>query len=209
EQHLEIVIAVDVGRTSRRAAGTLTELGHQVNLAARLAEFAVDNDDRVGLVVFAGEARQTLPPQSGVAAVTRIRAILRELEPQTEESNPLAAVMHIRKLVRHRSLVVLPADLEDSDGTGQLVQSTRLLRPTHLPLLVSLIDPQVEELAQRPARSWLDPYVSLAAINSQRHISTNQARLRQLGATVVRARPLELDHAVLATYAGLRRRHRI
>lgn len=209
EQHLEIMIAIDIGQASARGSGVLTELGHQVNLAARLAEYAIDHDDRVGLVVFAAEPVFSIPPRGGVSAVARIRTALRDLQPRNEESNPLAAVMQIRRLVRHRSLVVMNVDLDDTDGTGQLVQAARLLRPQHLPMLVSIVDTDIDTLASQPARQWLDPYVSLAAQNSRAHVAANAERLRQLGAALVRARPAELDHAVLSTYAELRRRHRI
>ena len=53
EEHVELVLAVDCGRTSGIQSGALTRLGHYANVAARLAEKSLANGDHVGLVVFA------------------------------------------------------------------------------------------------------------------------------------------------------------
>jgi uncharacterized protein (DUF58 family) len=62
DQHLDILVAVDAGRFSRVHAGRLDRFGLYANLAARFAEVAVHNDDRVGLIVYAERVLAALPP---------------------------------------------------------------------------------------------------------------------------------------------------
>lgn len=209
DQHLEIVVAVDVGRASALRAGALDRLGHYANITARFAEHAVAQDDRVGLVVFADQPLAVLAPGRGIASVVRIRNLLTATRLAQAESNPLNAALRIRTLVRHRSLVIMLTDLDDATVAGQLASAARLLLPKHLPLIAGLSSPQAEQLSHAPARSWLDPYEALAAQEYCARLERNVRVLRSLGAPAVLARPEQLEHAVFEAYAGFRRRRRV
>lgn len=209
DQHLEVMVLIDVGRTARTEIDGLQQVGHYANLAARLAEYCVAGDDRVGLMAFADRPLVTLSPGRGNAAVTRIRAALAGLAPHAVESDVLSAALHMRKLVRHRCLVVILTDLYERSASSQLAQSARLLVPRHLPLIVGLLGDDVVGLAERRATEWLDPYLSLAAREYERQVAANVARLAQLGAHALIARPTELDRKVLDRYRLLRAQRRI
>jgi uncharacterized protein (DUF58 family) len=71
DQHLDILIALDAGRFSRVRAGRLDRLGLYANIAARFAQIATPNDDRVGLVVF---ARRNAAGAQSHACMARLRA---------------------------------------------------------------------------------------------------------------------------------------
>jgi uncharacterized protein (DUF58 family) len=209
DQHLEVMVLLDAGRTSRTEIDGMHEFGHYANLAARFAEYCVAGDDEVGFIAFADRPIVTLPPARGMHAVTRIRHALANLAPLAVESDVLAAALHVRKLVRHRCLVVILTDLYERSATSQLAQSVRLLVPKHLPMIAGLLSEEVLELAQRRAVDWLDPYRGLAAREYQRHVHGNVARLAQLGAHALVARPSDLDRKVFSQYRLLRTQHRI
>lgn len=209
EQHLEIMLVIDVGRTSGVAVDRLTRLGHYVNAACRFAEHAVRNEDRVGLVTFADDARVTLAPGQGVAAVTRLRASLADAAPLARESNPLPAAARVLAMCRQRTLVVLMLDLDDVGSGGQLGQAIRLLRPKHQPVVCGLLSPELFELRDREARDWIDPYASLAAAEQIGRLRAGAAALRQLGAPVVLAAPGQFEDAVFGTYDRMRARRRV
>lgn len=209
DQHLEVMLLIDIGRTSRTRIDALDQFGHYANLAARFAEYCVASDDRVGLVAFADRPLAVLPPGRGVAAVQRLRRALTGLAPAPVESDVLRAALELRRLLRHRSLVVILTDLYEQSATSALVQASRLLLPTHLPFVVGLISDDVVALADAPATDWLDPYRGLAARDYLQQIAGNAARLRQLGAQALTARPGELDRKVLAHYDRLRAQRRI
>jgi len=209
DQHLEIVIAIDAGRGSALRAGNLDRLGHYANLAARFAEHAVAADDRVGLVLFADRPLATIAPGRGVSTVVRIRRLLAASQLAPAESNPLNAALHIRTLARQRCLVVLLTDLDDATVAGQLASAARLLLPKHLPLIAGLASPAAEQLAHAPARSWLDPYESLAAQEYGARLRRNVQALHALGAPAVLARPEQLERAVFHAYGEFRHRRRV
>ncbi|MBN1240515.1 MAG: DUF58 domain-containing protein [Gammaproteobacteria bacterium] len=209
DQHLEIVIAVDAGRTGRTELDGISQFGHYANLASRFAEYCVSGDDQVGLVVFADRTLAALPPGRGPAAVARIRRALTNVEPQPVESDVLEAALEVRRLVRRRCLVVVLTDLYERGGASRLVQTARLLAPKHLPMMVGLVSTDAEDRANAPAADWLDPYVAIAARDYRRQLGANVARLTRLGAIALTAHAADLDRLVLARYRALRERHRV
>jgi uncharacterized protein (DUF58 family) len=209
DQHLDIVIAIDVGRASALRAGELDRLGHYINLAARFAEHAVAQDDRIGIVLFADQPIATLAPGRGIGTVLRIRQMLGAASSKLAESNPLNAALRIRSLVRHRSLVVMLTDVDDATVAGQLASAARLLLPKHLPLIAGLSSPEAEALRTAPAHSWLDPYESLAAQEYCARLERNARALRALGAPALVTRPEYMERAVFEAYAEFRNRRRI
>jgi uncharacterized protein (DUF58 family) len=209
DQHLEVMILLDAGRTSRTQIDDIDQFGHFINLAARFAEYCVASDDHVGLVAFTDRPIAAQPPGRGLAAVQRLRRTLAELEPAAVESDVLQAALHLRHMLRHRCLVVILTDLYERSASSQLVQASRLLLPKHLPLVVGIMGEDVFELAGRQAGQWLDPYRSLAAREYRHDVAASVARLTQLGAQALTARPRELDRKVLARYDLLRAQRRI
>lgn len=209
DQHLEIVLAIDAGRASALRAGELDRYGHYANIAARFAEHAIANDDQVGLVIFADRPLAAIVPGRGIATVARIRATLEATQPAAAESNPLSAVLRIRTLVRHRSLVVMLTDLDDATVTGQLASAARLLLPKHLPLVAGLASSAAQSLAHAKTGAWLGPYEALAAQEYCARLARNAAALRALGAPTLLALPHQMERAVFDAYTGFRTRRRV
>ena len=209
DQHLEIMIALDASRTSRVLVDGLSRLGHFANVAARLSELAIRNDDKVGLLVFASEPLSMALPGRGMASVTRIRNMLTDAETQRTEASPISAMLLLRQRLAHRCLVIVMSDLDEQGSTGQLSQSIRLLLPKHSALVVGMDNTTVSNLGAAPADTWLDPYVGLAATEYLANRRANIRQLRRRGCQVVTAPPERLTRETLASYQALRQRHRI
>lgn len=209
DQHLEILILIDAGRASGLRSGALDRFGHYANVAARLAQYAVTQDDLVGVIVYAERPLLECAPARGAAAVMRIRRLLGAARVENAESDPLQAAIRVRSLVRRRSLVILLTDLDDAVVAGQLAAATRLLLPKHLPFVAGLASAAAESLAQSPARRWLDPYRALAAQEYMASLERNVESLHALGAPALIAKPNQLEAAVFAAYADFRRRRRV
>ena len=209
EEHVELVLAVDAGRTSGIQSGSLTRLGHYANVAARLAEKSLANGDHVGLVVFAESPIHIVGGLRGTSGLQRVRTVLAGMRTQARESNPLAAALHIRRLVSQRCLVVMFTDMDEGEIAGQLRRAASFLTPKHMPIVASLMDEDVLAMRWQEARRWLDPYTMLAALEITRGARRTALHLERSGAHVVLARPRELDRRVLSAYETLRLRRRI
>ncbi|MYD96814.1 MAG: DUF58 domain-containing protein [Gammaproteobacteria bacterium] len=209
EQHLSVMLVVDAGRTGRSRIDGMNQLGHYINTAARFAEHAMANDDQVGLVVAAERPVTVLAPARGTRAVTRIRAALTQLEATPMETDLVAAALAVRRLVRHRCLIVLLTDLYGQAGTGGLMRSIRLLVPKHLPVVTGLVAEEVDHVASDEATEWLDPYVALAATDYRRGLTNSAAGLRHLGAIPLITRAATLESCVLEQYHLLKTHRRV
>jgi uncharacterized protein (DUF58 family) len=209
DQQLELVIAVDAGRRSQLAAGSLTRFGHYVNVAAQLAERCLHNGDRAATLVFADRVLGELPPGHGSRHVMRLRSLLGQTHSQPQESNPLVAALGVRRLLSHRGLVVLLTDTAETEATGQLAQATRLLASQHLPLLGTLIDPEQRAMTRASPTSWMAPYYRLAALELERQHRLTGRQLQRLGAHVARAEPGDLANRLLDSYEQLRLRQAV
>jgi len=208
-QHLEILLVIDAGRGSRVRAGALDRLGLYANVAARLAEHAVSIEDRVGLLVYAERTLTACMPDRGVRAVARLRRSLEILESERGESNPVAAAIQVRRILRHRGLVVWLTDLAEPARNDELMQALKALVPRHQPIVASPHAAEIARLAQAPARDWRDPSISLAAREHHQRAQLQVATLRRKGIVVLDEPDDRLDRAVLDAYLQLRQRRRI
>jgi uncharacterized protein (DUF58 family) len=209
DQHLDILIAIDAGRFSRVRAGRLDRFVLYANLAARLAEVVTYHDDRIGLVVYADRVLASCAPARGLAGVMRLRRTLEQVPVQSAESDPTAAAVAIRSLLRHRGLIVLLTDLDDASVAEQLRRAVRLLAPPHLVVVAGMRNEEIAALARLEAHAWADPWVALAAAEHEARAAAQRLRLQRLGAPVVMAPAGRLEQAVFAEYDALRRSRRV
>jgi uncharacterized protein (DUF58 family) len=209
DQHLDVVVALDVGRSSRIQCGQLDRLGHYVNATARLAQHVVAQDDRIGLVLFGDQPLAVLAPTRGHIGVMRVRNVLAQIQSQNTDSNVIHAASQVLKRVRQRSLVILLTDIEDASSEGQLAAALRLLQPRHLPFVVALSQLDPGAIADRAPQDWLDPWMSLAAGYTLTQRERGIRALRATGAQVVLTAPADFERTLFDQYAQFRQRRRI
>ena len=206
EQRMELAILLDCGRTSQLQAGKLSQLHHNVNVVARLAELAVSQGDHVACVTYADKPLSMMPLSSGVSGLRHIRAMLKSVASVPQESNLLAAALRTRRLLGHRALVVILTDMSAGDDASQFNQAVRLLGAKHLVVIASIEDTEIKRMQWLAPKHWLDPYRSFAAHEYERERELTKMRLKQHGASVVTAPPDELDGKLLDFYRQLRQR---
>ena len=209
EQHLELLLMLDCSRLSGLRAGALSRLARYVNVAARLAEYALRQGNAVGLMTFSDRIHEQLPVSSAASRLPALRTALGRARTQAVEASLLQAALAARRMLGQRALVVVFSDLDVEDPGGQWLEGIKLLSARHLPLLASVRDEALEQQRNNKARAWRDPYDILAALEIEQAALTNHARARRLGARIISARAKELDGVVLAGYNEVRKRQRV
>jgi uncharacterized protein (DUF58 family) len=148
-------------------------------------------------------------PDRGTRAVTRLRRSLETLTPERGESNALLAALQVRRMLRHRGLVVWLTDLAEPGRNEALMQAMKALVPRHQPIIAAPHADEIGKLAERGASEWQDPSISLAAREHRDRAQRQIAALGRQGVVVLDEPFNQLDRAVLDAYLQLRRRRRI
>ena len=206
EQRLELAILIDCGRAGRINCGLLDRLHHFVNVASRLTEFAVHNDDRVACIAYADSIINIAPMTSGIAAIKKTRALLDDLAARSTEADPLGVALEVKRLLKRRGLVVFLTEIDQLEASTQLIEAVHLLSVKHQVMVASIEDEAIIELTQKPAQHWLDPYQNFAALEYTRGREIIRNKLQRQGVSVVTAPAQQIDQSILQNYQQLRER---
>jgi uncharacterized protein (DUF58 family) len=140
ERDQTILIALDAGRLMTARIENETKLDSAVNAALALMSAAARAGDNAGLLVFGRRIKAYLPPKRGAEHLDAALEALHAIEPEMIEPSYSRAFEFVSANSRRRSLVVVLTDLVDEEGSRELLTSLKLLRPRHLPLIVTIAD---------------------------------------------------------------------
>ncbi|MGI9068971.1 MAG: DUF58 domain-containing protein [Pyrinomonadaceae bacterium] len=140
ERDQTILIAIDGGRLMTARIEQETKLDSAVHAALALMSAAARAGDNAGLLVFGRKIKSFLPPSRGRDHMDAALEALYAVEPEMVEPSYSRAFEFIAANSKRRSLVVLLTDLVDEEGSKELLTSLKLLRPRHLPLVVTIAD---------------------------------------------------------------------
>jgi uncharacterized protein (DUF58 family) len=163
ERDQTIVIALDAGRLMTGRIGDETKFDTAIHAALALMSAAARGGDNCGLVVFGRKVKKYLPPKKGVEHLDAVLETLHDLEPELIEPSYARAFQFIASNSKKRSFVVILTDLVDKDSSRELINSLKLLRPRHLPLVVTIGDRDLNRMVGEIPRELKDVFTQSAA----------------------------------------------
>ncbi len=107
-------------------------------LGALLAFSAITNNDKVGLVIFTDRIEEALPPRKGTHHVLRVIREILSLRPAGRGTDIPAALEHLGRVTKRRSVVFVVSDFLDP----RCQQALRLASRRHDVIAVVLEDPR-------------------------------------------------------------------
>ncbi|PSQ89101.1 MAG: DUF58 domain-containing protein [Bacteroidetes bacterium QS_8_64_10] len=142
EREQTVMLLVDVSGSGN--FGTQGKFKREVaaEVCAVIAFSAVQNNDKVGLLLFSDEVELFVPPKKGRRHVLRMVRDLFAYEPDSRGTDIQGALDHLMRLVRRRAVVVLISDFFDAGYEKTLRGAGR----RHDLVAVHLQDPREEEL---------------------------------------------------------------
>jgi uncharacterized protein (DUF58 family) len=125
ERELQVVIAVDLSGSLQFGSLSLTKADRVAEVAALLALAAVRNNDRVGLITFADDVVDYLPPEKGRShALMLIRQLLLSSGRETP-ANVDPALSYLGRVLHRRSLLFLISDFMFESSRNLLRAASR------------------------------------------------------------------------------------
>jgi len=142
ERELTVMLMVDASASGD--FGTVAQMKGEigVEICALLAFSAIQNNDRVGLIIFTDEVETFIPPKKGKKHVLRVIRELLYFRPARRGTNIGAALDYLNRVTTRKSVVFLVSDLMAS-GYGPAL---RVAGRRHDLIAVALRDAREAEL---------------------------------------------------------------
>ncbi|NCT17717.1 MAG: DUF58 domain-containing protein [Flavobacteriaceae bacterium CG_4_8_14_3_um_filter_34_10] len=121
ERELTLMLLVDV--SGSEYFGSTLQFKNEIvtEIAATLAFSALQNNDKIGLVLFTDEMELYIPPKKGKSHVLRIIRDLIEFEPKSKKTNIEKALQFLSNVMKKKAIVFVISDfITDEDYKNAL-----------------------------------------------------------------------------------------
>jgi uncharacterized protein (DUF58 family) len=142
ERELTVMLMVDV--SSSRDFGTHHQLKKNMitEIAAVLAFSAIQNNDKVGVILFSDRIEKFIPPKKGRSHILRIIRELIDFEPESRGTNLTEPLRYLTNAIKRRSIAFLISDFMGED----FEESIRIAKKKHDIVSVWVYDNRETEL---------------------------------------------------------------
>ncbi len=209
ERRQQLMLVIDAGRLLTADIAGEARIEYVVRAALWLAFAANYHDDNVGIMVFADTVRHYVAPQRGRRGLRQVLDVLAVTTPKLVEPDYPAAFRYLAVRNRKRALTVFFTDVIDRLASAALVANLASLRPRHLPLVVTLRNPELDRVATARPTAVADAYRKAAAEELIAARNEALAGMRRSGAVVLDVPPERASRSVVDQYLELKRRGRL
>lgn len=115
ERELTMLLMVDVSGSEFFGTQTQTKKDTLTEIAATLAFSAIQNNDKVGLLLFTDEIELYIPPKKGRSHVLRIIRELIEFHPKSKKTNITNALEFLSGVMKKKAIIFMLSDFMDTN----------------------------------------------------------------------------------------------
>lgn len=209
ERQQSVIVAIDVGRATAGEFEGLSRVDYLVNATLMLACITLRQRDHFSLIAFSDRIESYLPPVSGMKNVERVARALFELQPRLVESDYGAACRFLGLKNRKRSLLCMMTDVIDRQASDVFIAYMARFARYHLPLVVTLSDPQVRQVAHQPLAACQDPYAKAVALDVLAAREEALIAMRRKGVSVLDVPPKRLTPELINRYTMIKATRRL
>jgi uncharacterized protein (DUF58 family) len=123
ERELTMMLMVDI--SGSELFGTVNQFKKSVitEISATLAFSALQNNDKVGLILFSDEVELFIPPKKGKTHVLRIIRELLEFSPKSKKTDISEALKYMSNVMKKKAIVFVLSDFiaEDYERTVKII----------------------------------------------------------------------------------------
>jgi len=149
ERELTVMLIVDV--SSSRVFGTQTQLKKNLitEISAVLSFSAIQNNDKIGVILFSDKVEKFIPPKKGRTHILRIIRELIEFTPENKETNISEALRYLTNAIKKRSTAFIISDFMDDDplsGNPRFDEAIRIANRKHDIIGLKIYDKREKEI---------------------------------------------------------------
>lgn len=187
-------------------AWNMAKVDFVINSVLLFSYVATLKGDQVGLLVFADRVQQFIAPAGGRGHFQKLLDAMYALESQPVEADYRRGLNFLMAHNKKRSLVVLFTDLSGARASESLLTNVPRLAPRHVPLLVTIRDPALDQEAGQAIDNSAAVYrraVAEQLIDERRLLLDH---LRRRGVLTIDVAAEQLTMAVVNRYLQLKAR---
>ncbi|MFM7216429.1 MAG: DUF58 domain-containing protein [Bacteroidota bacterium] len=113
ERELTVILLVDLSGSGDFGTRERFKRDLVVELCAVLAFSAIQNNDKIGVLLFTDKVEKFIPPKKGKSHILRIIRELIEFEPESTGTDIATALRYLTNAVKRRSICFLISDFQD------------------------------------------------------------------------------------------------
>ena len=186
ERELTVMMLVDVSGSGRFGSGEQTKRDLMTEIAAVLSFSAIQNNDKIGVILFSDRVEKFIPPKKGKSHTLRIIRELLDFEPENKGTNINEALKFFNQVVKKRSIAFLMSDFMD-DG---FEDTMRIAKRKHDLVALRIYDNRETELpdvgmirirdAETGELKWFDSSTKDVRIKFKANNLRHEARLKEI-----------------------------
>ncbi len=186
ERELTVMLVIDV--SGSRDFGTSLRLKKTLiaELSAIIAFSAIQNNDKIGAILFTDHVEKFIPPKKGRQHILRLIRELIEFEPQSKTTNVAEGLRFLTNAIKKRSIAFVISDFISPD----FEESLKIVNRKHDVVCLRIFDRRETELlsmglvkvkdAETGTFTWIDTSDRLVRKKYSQWWEERQATLREL-----------------------------
>ena len=136
ERELTVMLMIDVSASGFFGTGELLKFDVMIELASILSFSAINNNDKVGLLLFSDRIEKYIPPKKGKSHVLRvIREMIYHMA-KDRNTDIAFALEHIQRVLKRKSIIFLISDFWDDS----FQQAMKLINKKHDLINIQILD---------------------------------------------------------------------
>lgn len=183
ERELTVMVLADISASEDFGSKELLKRQIITELSAVLAFSAIQNNDKIGVMLFSDRVEKFIPPKKGKSHILRIIRELIEMKPAGKATSLTTALDYLNNAIKKRCICFVISDFLDEDFERSLRVSNR----KHDVVALKVFDPMDRVLPDLGFALLADPETG-----QQRWVNTSSKRVREQWAQNVFKRDKEL-----------------
>lgn len=138
ERELTVILLVDISNSQLFGSGVNTKRDLVAEISAVLSFSALQNNDKVGAILFTSAVERFIPPKNGRTHILRIIRDVLDYQSLNHGTNIARALEFLSRSIKKRAIVFIISDFFD-DG---FEQALKIVSKKHDTIALRIIDPR-------------------------------------------------------------------
>lgn len=206
EKAQQIFCIIDKSRTMKMPFDDLSLMDYAINSSLVISNIAMRKEDKTGLITFSNTIGTSLQAEKHRNHLKKILDALYNEKEKYTESNYELLYLHIRNIIKIRSLLFLYTNFESFYAIERVVQILRKINKMHLLVVIFFENEEVIRFGKSEAKHIEDIYLTTIAQKFTAEKKLIRQELTKYGIQTIITTPADLSINTINKYLELKAR---